>query len=71
MLDSDLMKLEEYFGSSNEFLKSLSQNYISSNMRTDEHALQVETQLLASCNYEIGTKWGQEVTNYTVNFMFY
>jgi len=54
-------KLQEYVGISNEFIKSLKQN-CSPNIVTDGNALPIkETLLLASCNYEIGTKWGKEV----------
>ncbi|KAF7837496.1 cellulose synthase-like protein G2 [Senna tora] len=58
--DTDLIKLQEYFGSSNELIKSLIQNR-SSNFGTNVYALLEETHLLASCYYEIGTKWGLEV----------
>lgn len=54
-------KLQEYVGTSNEFIKSLKQN-CSPNIVTDGNALPIkETLLLASCNYEIGSKWGKEV----------
>ncbi|KAK7316614.1 hypothetical protein RJT34_00206 [Clitoria ternatea] len=56
----DMQKLKEYFGSSNDFIKSLAQNY-TSYLASDRNALQDESHLLASCEYEIGTKWGQEV----------
>lgn len=62
MLDTDLIKHQEYFGSSNEFIKSLKQNSASSNWETSGHILSEVTQRLASCNYELGTKWGQEVS---------
>lgn len=58
--DTDF-KLQEYVGTSNEFIKSLKQN-CSPNIVTDGNALPIkETLLLTSCNYEIGTKWGKEV----------
>ncbi|KAJ1383934.1 Nucleotide-diphospho-sugar transferase [Sesbania bispinosa] len=58
--DTDL-ELRQYFGTSNEFIKSLKQN-CTSNLVTVGHTLvKEETLLLASCNYEIGTKWGKEV----------
>lgn len=54
-------KLQEYVGTSNEFIKSLKQN-CSPNTVTDRNVFAIkETLLLASCNYEIGTKWGKEV----------
>ncbi|MED6157240.1 hypothetical protein PIB30_021584 [Stylosanthes scabra] len=57
---TDLTQLKEYFGSSNEFIKSLMQNYTSDSV-SGGNALLEETHLLASCKYEISTKWGQEV----------
>lgn len=62
MLGTDLMELRQCFGSSNEFIKSLNQIYFPSIMESSGHALLQETRLVASCNYEIGTKWGQEVS---------
>ncbi|XP_056166073.1 cellulose synthase-like protein G2 [Syzygium oleosum] len=65
---SDLMDLKKLFGHSNEFIKYLwrkekpSQNTIAGGSA----ALRKETQLLATCGYENGTKWGQEV-----GFMYY
>ena len=61
MLGCDLPQLKEYFGSSNEFIKSLTQNY-TSDLVSRWHALLEEPHLLAACRYEIGTKWGQEVS---------
>lgn len=58
---TDLIELGQYFGSSNELIKSLNQNYIRSNVENNGRALLEGTRLLASCNYEIGTQWGQEV----------
>ncbi|XP_061353622.1 cellulose synthase-like protein G2 [Gastrolobium bilobum] len=57
---TDLLQLKEYFGSSNEFIKSLNQNY-TSDLASGRNSLLEEPHLLASCKYEIGTKWGQEV----------
>lgn len=60
MLDTDF-ELQEYVGTSNEFIKSLKQKD-STNLVTVGSELPVqETLLLASCNYETGTKWGKEV----------
>ncbi|RDY14642.1 Cellulose synthase-like protein G2, partial [Mucuna pruriens] len=56
----DLPQLKEYFGSSNEFIRSLTHNY-TSDLAFGKNALLEESHLLASCNYEKGTKWGQEV----------
>ncbi|TKY59208.1 Cellulose synthase protein G2 [Spatholobus suberectus] len=55
---TDLLQLKEFFGSSNEFIRSLTQNY--TNDLVNGQNLE-EPHLLASCKYEIGTKWGQEV----------
>ncbi|KAG6393396.1 hypothetical protein SASPL_147637 [Salvia splendens] len=58
--------LKEYYGSSNDFIKSISKiyrpNYPTNALLTDV-ALQKEVQLLASCSYDIGTKWGQEASS--------
>ncbi|KAF8014561.1 hypothetical protein BT93_H0396 [Corymbia citriodora subsp. variegata] len=65
---SDLMDLKKLFGHSNEFIKYLWQKEKPSKntIAGDSAALRKETQLLASCGYENGTKWGQEV-----GFMYY
>ncbi|KAM5553060.1 cellulose synthase-like protein G2 [Rosa sericea] len=52
----DLMELRQSVGPSNEFIKSLLGNY-NPNMKMAQLA---ETQQLASCTYEDGTKWGEE-----------
>ncbi|CAJ2678705.1 unnamed protein product [Trifolium pratense] len=57
---TDMQKLQEYFGSSNEFIKSLAQNY-TSGFLSGRNTLLQEPHLLASCRYEIGTKWGQDI----------
>lgn len=63
MLDTD-HEIREYVGTSNEFIKSLQQN-CSPKLVTVGPTLAVEeTLLLASCNYEIGTKWGVEVCKF-------
>ncbi|XP_047950683.1 cellulose synthase-like protein E1 [Salvia hispanica] len=56
----DLNQLNEYYGSSNEFIKSIYRSYKMNFSSTDE-SMQKEVQLLASCSYDKGTKWGQEV----------
>ncbi|KAF7807005.1 cellulose synthase-like protein G2 [Senna tora] len=56
--NAELIQLQQKFGSSNEFIKALKQSYTPNLVK---EALVEETKLLASCNYEIGTKWGQEV----------
>ncbi|KAI4345764.1 hypothetical protein L6164_012860 [Bauhinia variegata] len=58
--DTNLPELQMYYGSSNEFIKSLNQNY-TKKLVNGGLAILEETQLLASFDYEIGTQWGQEV----------
>lgn len=53
--DTDFMEIKQFFGQSNEFIKSLGRNYKPSS------TLVHETLLLASCSYENHTKWGEEV----------
>ncbi|KAK2631361.1 hypothetical protein EUGRSUZ_L03024 [Eucalyptus grandis] len=57
------MDLKKLFGHSNEFIKYLWQKEKPSKntIAGDSAALMKETQLLTSCGYENGTKWGQEV----------
>ncbi|KAI3756753.1 hypothetical protein L1987_56576 [Smallanthus sonchifolius] len=61
--DINLKELKQCFGSSNEFIRSLYKKY---NAKLDgekdlfDESLQ-ETKHLASCEYEDGTKWGNEV----------
>ncbi|XP_070671487.1 cellulose synthase-like protein E1 [Malus domestica] len=58
----DAMKLRQCFGPSNEFIKSLRQINKPDHMFIQRNNAQPnETQLLASCAYEDGTKWGKEV----------
>ncbi|CAI8618274.1 unnamed protein product [Vicia faba] len=57
---SHLLPLQEYFGSSNEFIKSLTQNDTSV-LLSGQNSLLEELHLLVSCRYEIDTKWGQHV----------
>ncbi|KAB2631353.1 cellulose synthase-like protein G2 [Pyrus ussuriensis x Pyrus communis] len=58
----DAMKLRQCFGPSNEFIKSLRQINKPDRMFVQRNNAQPnETQLLASCAYEDGTKWGKEV----------
>lgn len=59
----DLMDLKKLFGHSNEFIKYLGQKEKPSKntIAGDSAALMKETQVLTSCGYEYGTKWGQEV----------
>ncbi|XP_027348343.1 cellulose synthase-like protein G2 [Abrus precatorius] len=57
---TDMLQLKENFGSSNEFIRSHTQNY-TSDLVSVHNALLEEPNLLASCEYEIDTKWGKEV----------
>ncbi|CAL8074787.1 unnamed protein product [Prunus armeniaca] len=59
--DGDPMKLRESFGPSNEFIKSLHQNNKPDMLIHRKNALLNEAQLLASCAFENGTEWGEEV----------
>lgn len=64
------MELKEFkhnFGISNEFIKSLRRNY--NPTLTDDHgnftgALLEEAKLVASCAYEVDTKWGKEASSF-------
>ncbi|KAI4317977.1 hypothetical protein L6164_025795 [Bauhinia variegata] len=58
--DTNLPELQMHYGSSNEFIKSLNQNY-RKDLVNGGHGILEETHLLASCHYEVSTKWGQEV----------
>ncbi|XP_014510828.1 cellulose synthase-like protein G2 [Vigna radiata var. radiata] len=58
--DTDL-ELQQYVGTSNEFIKSLNQNCTTDSVTVGRTLPLKETLLLASCNYEIGTEWGKEV----------
>ena len=66
--ETDLIQLKENFGSSHEFIKSLTQNY-TSYLVSGRNALLEEPHLLASCKYETGTKWGQEVPELPVSLI--
>jgi len=70
MLDTDL-ELQQYFGTSNEFIKSLNQNCTTDSVNVGRRFPEEETLLLASCNYEIGTKWGKEVSEYFIIQAYY
>ncbi|BFG15497.1 hypothetical protein CerSpe_017720 [Prunus speciosa] len=59
--DGDPMKLRQSFGPSIEFIKSLHQNNKPDMLIHRKNALLNEAQLLASCTFENGTKWGEEV----------
>ncbi|XP_012842665.1 PREDICTED: cellulose synthase-like protein G1 isoform X2 [Erythranthe guttata] len=62
--DVDLLRVKKYFGSSDEFIKSISRNYkpsYSNDKKFLDNSLQNELHLLASCSYDNDTKWGKEV----------
>ncbi|XP_048430513.1 cellulose synthase-like protein G3 isoform X2 [Pyrus x bretschneideri] len=60
--DGDAMKLRQCFGPSNQFVKSLHQINKPDHMFIERNNAQLnESPLLASCAYEDGTKWGEEV----------
>ncbi|KAI6694153.1 hypothetical protein NL676_021863 [Syzygium grande] len=60
---TDVMDLRKLFGNSKEFIKYLQQNDLPSRnvILGNSAAFWKEAQFLASCGYENGTKWGQEV----------
>lgn len=62
---SDLKDMRDFFGPSNEFLKSLSKNDNSNAIKGGDIELSPillkEAHFLASCTYEKGTKWGEKV----------
>ncbi|BFG15498.1 hypothetical protein CerSpe_017710 [Prunus speciosa] len=60
--DGDPMKLRQSFGPSIEFIKSLHQNNKPDMLIHRKNALLNEAQLLASCTFENGTKWGEEAS---------
>ncbi|XP_058200563.1 cellulose synthase A catalytic subunit 8 [UDP-forming]-like isoform X2 [Rhododendron vialii] len=60
--DVDVMELKQYFGPSNEFIKSFGRHYKpKDHQHSSSVTLMKETQYLASCAYENETKWGKEV----------
>ncbi|KAK1591334.1 hypothetical protein Q3G72_006055 [Acer saccharum] len=65
--DVDLTELKNYFGTSNELLKSLRVDYRPSIYGIDSSStLLQEAKVLASCAYENNSKWGEEAS-----FMYY
>ncbi|XAR57381.1 Cellulose synthase (UDP-forming) [Bertholletia excelsa] len=61
--DATLLQLQERFGPSKEFIKSLSRGYRGKPLdsETSENALLRETSILASFNYEENTQWGNQI----------
>ncbi|KAH6796381.1 hypothetical protein C2S51_037367 [Perilla frutescens var. frutescens] len=74
--DVDLKQLIKNYGSSNEFIKSIYRNYkpnYPSDRMLVDSALKKELDLLASCSYDNGTRWGKEACFYydaKVNYWF-
>ncbi|KAI8566398.1 hypothetical protein RHMOL_Rhmol02G0037100 [Rhododendron molle] len=61
--DVDVMELKQYFGPSNEFIKSFGRHYKpKDHQHSSSVTLMKETQYLASCAYENETKWGKEAS---------
>ncbi|XAR57382.1 Cellulose synthase (UDP-forming) [Bertholletia excelsa] len=63
LADATLLQLQERFGPSKEFIKSLSRGYRGKPLdsETSENALLQETRILASFNYEENTQWGNQI----------
>ncbi|KAJ8631219.1 hypothetical protein MRB53_024542 [Persea americana] len=61
-LPKDLIQSRQWFGSSNELLKTLRPDYkCNAENGVQSNGLLQEAHFLASCNYETGTKWGKQV----------
>lgn len=61
-ITTNLMNLKAIFGHSNEFIKHLQRgDKLNKDILGNRGAVSTETEVLASCRYEDGTKWGQEV----------
>ncbi|KAF4348123.1 hypothetical protein G4B88_008811 [Cannabis sativa] len=60
---ADPMELKRYFGSSNEFIKSLfnQKKPNTAKIRDSSNTLLQESKFLASCTYGSETKWGQDI----------
>ena len=61
----ELMTLKRSFGSSNEFIKALRQDYKPSFINDGESSsmLLEEAKFLASCSYENQTTWGTKASH--------
>ncbi|XXG74466.1 hypothetical protein AAC387_Pa07g3177 [Persea americana] len=61
-LPKDLIQRRQWFGHSNELLRTLRSDYkCNVENALQSNGLLQEAHLLASCNYEQGTKWGKQV----------
>ncbi|XXG74467.1 hypothetical protein AAC387_Pa07g3178 [Persea americana] len=65
-LPKDLIQRRQWFGHSNELLRTLRSDYKCNIVENglQSNGLLQEAHLLASCNYEKGTKWGKQVGFY-------
>ncbi|KAK3429396.1 hypothetical protein EUGRSUZ_E00821 [Eucalyptus grandis] len=62
MQEANLMDLKAIFGHSNEFIKHVQwSDKLNKNILSEPGTVCRDTEHLASCHYENGTKWGQEV----------
>ncbi|KAG5560311.1 hypothetical protein RHGRI_003564 [Rhododendron griersonianum] len=69
--DVDVMELKQYFGPSNEFIKSFGRHYKpKDHQHSSSVILMKETQFLASCAYENETKWGEEASPGHISLAF-
>ncbi|KAK9288317.1 hypothetical protein L1049_016768 [Liquidambar formosana] len=60
----DLIQLQQSFGSSNEFIKSLHQRYQQNVINKGDlsgNIFRKQAELLASCSYEKNTQWGKQI----------
>ena len=63
-LPKDLIQRRQWFGSSNELLKTLRPDYkCNAENGVQSNGLLQEAHFLASCNYETGTKWGKQASH--------
>ncbi|KAF8401836.1 hypothetical protein HHK36_012782 [Tetracentron sinense] len=53
---------ERSFGPSNQFITSLRENYECNANKDSSEALLQESRLLASCDFETGTEWGEQAS---------
>ncbi|OUZ99634.1 Cellulose synthase [Macleaya cordata] len=63
--EMELHQLKEFFGTSNEFVASLHQNYrsnIRENKASSSNTQLQDSRILASCDYEKDTKWGEQAS---------
>lgn len=70
-LPKDLIQRRQWFGNSNELLKTLRPDYkCNAKNGVQSNGLLQEAHFLASCNYETGTKWGKQASHlHTMKFI--